>query len=858
MFSCSVCNLVFNNATNHSSHLNGAAHLKKIAAQTAYKCKFCVRTFDNLTNLQSHEASHAKKVLPIVHKCKYCFRTFNNITNPVSHKLGHERYAAAPSIVYKCKICSRTFNNSTNLLTHEATHVTKKVLKYRCDVCDRDFGSIENLNYHLSGAAHKKVVAQGKQSTGDCCEIVLPSRVSPVQVEAMSTVKSHCINGIYRCSVCPFMTNKVSAFDRHQTSHGKDVELVPIVSRALENHKCALCPFKCIEELEFNRHVSISHPGFMQCLKCNCLFLNDKDSFYRHLETVHKNPRSFDCNICQKTFSSTNALNQHHRFKHSSKFFNCTKCSMSFKFKHHLLRHEQQRHCTTTIRYRCNDCPRVYSNIRFFEKHKQMHKRPYSCTLCQQEFLFKSRLKIHMRTHFASRRGHNLLRQHQTPSSVTSKITSHVSCHNCDKQFTNRYQLNFHLRHDCFHLTIPSVDHLLQSDSLDFTISSPLKGSITSLTVMPTNTPVMVEQFFSDLNPTLKCILKYFIEHDAPVKWSFVLHVLFQKQTEDVVLKKEAYFHNDTFAIDNIDDSLIDSNLDHVVQRCLNLVEKFTDNGSGWEFVTVLQMDVNFYRVLLQRGGSYVDLPPKLKDKQCVINIDTKDCFKYAVLSALHHAEIDDPKNKIFAYSYQAWLDDFAFPSSKMVNAADIAIFCKTSNLAIYTHTYDEKHHFVECTFRPPLQDVINKPRVHLLCYKNHWMAITNLSGLYNDHSRQVIMCDCCLAKFHNHDRYNQHLPCSPKRYIQNEIMPVEHPWLEFKDFNKCVDLPDVLYADIEAVLESYHDDSGKILQKHVPCCAGAYHVSKVSKSVYTEFKGQDCMQQFIEFLDTKVFELYH
>ena len=74
-------------------------------------------------------------------------------------------------------------------------------------------------------------------------------------------------------------------------------------------------------------------------------------------------------------------------------------------------------------------------------------------------------------------------------------------------------------------------------------------------------------------------------------------------------------------------------------------------------------------------------------------------------------------------------------------------------------------------------------------------------------------------------------------------------PILQFKDFNKCVDLADVLYADIEAILEECNEPG--MLRKHIPCCVGAYLVSKVEGCVYEEFKGVECMESFGKYLES-------
>ena len=88
--------------------------------------------------------------------------------------------------------------------------------------------------------------------------------------------------------------------------------------------------------------------------------------------------------------------------------------------------------------------------------------------------------------------------------------------------------------------------------------------------------------------------------------------------------------------------------------------------------------------------------------------------------------------------------------------------------------------------------------------------------------------------------------------------MPTEP--LQFKAFYKCVALSDIIYADMEAILEkctneSDDDDDNGLLQKHIPCCVGAYWVSKVEEfngGQYEEFKGPKCIENLLTYLEEK------
>ena len=66
-------------------------------------------------------------------------------------------------------------------------------------------------------------------------------------------------------------------------------------------------------------------------------------------------------------------------------------------------------------------------------------------------------------------------------------------------------------------------------------------------------------------------------------------------------------------------------------------------SDSKFVFDEVVNMDVNFHRLNLTRGSSYLLLPEWLAPKKAIINPHNKDleCFKWAVIAATRWEEID-------------------------------------------------------------------------------------------------------------------------------------------------------------------------------------------------------------------------
>ena len=71
-------------------------------------------------------------------------------------------------------------------------------------------------------------------------------------------------------------------------------------------------------------------------------------------------------------------------------------------------------------------------------------------------------------------------------------------------------------------------------------------------------------------------------------------------------------------------------------------IEKFSNDSSGWVLDRVVKLGLSFVRVRLMAGGAPVEIPPLLRSKHCVLNINSPNCFIYSVLAALHHHEVAD------------------------------------------------------------------------------------------------------------------------------------------------------------------------------------------------------------------------
>ena len=89
------------------------------------------------------------------------------------------------------------------------------------------------------------------------------------------------------------------------------------------------------------------------------------------------------------------------------------------------------------------------------------------------------------------------------------------------------------------------------------------------------------------------------------------------------------------------------SDINNLIQRMLAYIKAQTEDPkfpeSGLTLDKIMHLYINVHRLVLTRGSSYIELPEWLKSKKAVINPQNKDdeeCFKWAVIGALHREEI--------------------------------------------------------------------------------------------------------------------------------------------------------------------------------------------------------------------------
>lgn len=126
-----------------------------------------------------------------------------------------------------------------------------------------------------------------------------------------------------------------------------------------------------------------------------------------------------------------------------------------------------------------------------------------------------------------------------------------------------------------------------------------------------------------------------------------------------------------------------------------------------------------------------------------------------------------------------------------------------------------------------------------------HYVWISNLSGLFTkqvtkNHIKKLI-CDRCLHYFYSEEKLNNHFELCQKQNETRVTLPDKwNNLVKFRNFKYKIEIPFIIYADIESLLVSTASENvcegiklpKGATQKHIPNSIGYYFHSRMDPSL--------------------------
>ncbi|XP_060565298.1 zinc finger protein 239-like [Ruditapes philippinarum] len=209
-----------------------------------------------------------------------------------------------------------------------------------------------------------------------------------------------------------------------------------------KDFKCEQCSYRTNVSSNLNRHLREIHSGERhKCSKCCKTF---KGKYNAKMHELYGHSTGFQCEQCDKTFSSLSGLRNHIKIVHKKlSLYECEHCDMKFFYRSHYFGH----------------------------LNKHLNVKPFSCETCHKAFRYKITCQLHEKICFRDKYDaiHNLngcLKDEEKSkllcdkcgiemSSKSSLKTHHYYAHGsditticslCGKSFKGQYSLQRHIR----------------------------------------------------------------------------------------------------------------------------------------------------------------------------------------------------------------------------------------------------------------------------------------------------------------------------------------------------------------------------------------------------------------------------
>ena len=369
-------------------------------------------------------------------------------------------------------------------------------------------------------------------------------------------------------------------------------------------------------------------------------------------------------------------------------------------------------------------------------------------------------------------------------------------------------------------------------------------------------------------------VIKFLSERKKPFQVKFIFTCKFRKGvSEEEMTYSDGYFQTNIERI--MEGTDLVEMYERMTKECLEKIEKYQNKGSGWQFEEVVSFDVNVDPYKPLRGSSYFPLPAKLAAKKAIINVQNKkdnECFKWAVTSAVYPREKNPQRlnGEMRKNSERLNWKGIDFPTP----LTQITRFEKQNPYSINVYGYTRTS-----VYPLRISKHENEQCINLILLSNnenqHYCWIKNMSALVasqtDKHKGKKHVCKYCCNSFPKEESLQKHEEyCSKQKAVRVE-MPKKGTMLSFKNFNRKMRVPFVVYADFEAFTESIltcsPDDSSsytKQYQKHKPC-SFSYYIKCFNDELFKPVFRQYTMEEedenvgkiFVENLESDVQEIY-
>ena len=320
--------------------------------------------------------------------------------------------------------------------------------------------------------------------------------------------------------------------------------------------------------------------------------------------------------------------------------------------------------------------------------------------------------------------------------------------------------------------------------------------------------------------------------------------------------------------------------IDNIIYTILEKIEtlvyesEYQESGLIFQSFSNFRLYINPY--IITSGGTYIDLPKKIKESQACINIHNNDnkCFLWCIIAYFHlkKNKVSNP-SKVYVYKksiYNELINDknitYPTPINKIKqfeNDNDLTI-----NLYRLSEIYDDGQiKYPISLVYPDTNDyrIINEDRhINLLLFKHHYILIKNINRLFT-HSikgnNTAFVCIWCgVNYFTRKSTLDNHVNKCKFKYEKQKYNLPSNKYVEFNNFHKEFFVPFVIYSDFESYLDTSSNKSNtdKISynNRHLPLAFAFKTICNIDSKFNSElvyYIGKECDIVFIDYILTEL-----
>ena len=378
------------------------------------------------------------------------------------------------------------------------------------------------------------------------------------------------------------------------------------------------------------------------------------------------------------------------------------------------------------------------------------------------------------------------------------------------------------------------------------------------------------QTFLSDVKREVTNLL----ENNRKTKVKLILRCIMEKTNiaDGQRIEQPAAFHSDVEV--NLEGTDVNELYDTMIDKVMENIANFQMQGSNWTFKSIIALEIHTVAYEPLRGSSYIPLPRALATRKAIINLKNEDdeCFRWAVLRAMNPTDKNPQRidKNLKSKRDQINMDGIEFPVSlKSIDKVEK----QNPNISINVFGYED------CVYPLRVSKVVDKTAINLLLIsddeKQHYCLIENMSRLLSSQTgnqqHTSHYCMKCLNPFHSQEALSKHIDYCYSNEAVKVDMPDEETTISFKNIQKSMRMPFIVYADFESFVKPIDTcepnpskSYTKQYQKHTPS-SFCYYIKCFDDNVYTKdpvtytakTNDEDVAQKFVEMLEEDVKKIY-